>query len=467
MVIKTYFDKDTVIVQNSTINTGLNPISELFYGGSNQQNSYSRLLCYFNENTLKSLYTGGTFTDLTKLKHTLRMTNTASMDSTLLNTEYNNKQRTSSFDLIVFPINQPWDEGVGYHYSNVRFVNADATISLCPANWQSAQTGISWSGGTGVYSGTSSVIATQHFDHGDENLEMDITDYVNSIITGNTNYGFGIAFTRAIETTETTKQQYVGFFSRQTQTLFEPHIETNYSNHINDDRNDFYLSKTNKLYLYVNLGGEPTNLDSLPSVIIKDNAGAVYSSITSSAVTHVTKGVYSIDVKVTPTSDFIDSTVFYDVWSGISIGGQSLDDVRLQFALKDSSEYYQLGSLDTEPKKVSITISGVKMDETIKRGDIRKVFVSTRIPYTMEQKQKMETLEYRIYAKEGINEYTIVDYHPIEQANNMNYFLLDTNSFLPGTYYIDIKASSNMEVETSKVATKFIISSNSNERYAQ
>jgi hypothetical protein len=57
-------------------------------------------------------------------------------------------------------------------------------------------------------------------------------------------------------------------FTNNTQTFYEPYIETKYDNHIIDDRNNFILDKLNKLYLYVNVGGNPTNLDALPTVII-------------------------------------------------------------------------------------------------------------------------------------------------------------------------------------------------------
>jgi hypothetical protein len=53
-------------------------------------------------------------------------------------------------------------------------------------------------------------------------------------------------------------------FTNNTQTFYEPYIETKYDNHIIDDRNNFILDKLNKLYLYVNVGGNPTNLDALP-----------------------------------------------------------------------------------------------------------------------------------------------------------------------------------------------------------
>ena len=34
MVIRTFFDKNNTIVSNQYVNTGLNPVTELFYGGA-------------------------------------------------------------------------------------------------------------------------------------------------------------------------------------------------------------------------------------------------------------------------------------------------------------------------------------------------------------------------------------------------------------------------------------------------
>jgi len=89
---------------------------------------------------------------------------------------------------------------------------------------------------------------------------------VNGLLTGDTNNGLGIAYARAYEQMNNIALQYVGFFTNNTQTFYEPFVETIYTNHIHDDRNDFYLDKPNKLYLYVNLAGNPTNLDFNPSV---------------------------------------------------------------------------------------------------------------------------------------------------------------------------------------------------------
>jgi hypothetical protein len=458
MVILTQFDKNNTIVSNLNVNTGLNPIAELFYGGAIGEQQYSRFLFHFDETRLKALYTGGTFTDLTKLKHTLRLTNTGSFDTALLNGTMGGKDRASSFDLILFKINQNWDNGVGYDYEVPSLMIGDGAYSNGASNWVEAQTGVAWQNGTGVYSGNPSgiTVTTQHFDKGNENIEMDITAYVNGLLTGDTNYGLGLAYSRSFEELNTTALQYVGFFTNNTQTYFEPYVETIYSNHITDDRNNFFLDKNNKLYLYVNIAGNPTNLDTKPSVNIYNNNGDLFSAYTSSAVTHVTLGVYSIDIKVPTTASNIE-TMYYDTWTGISINNVSRPNIELSFVVKDSMGYYTIGNNDMLPKKVAVTISGIQNKEKIKRGDIRKVIVSARIPYTVEQTQNISTLKYRLYVKEGTGELTVIDYQPVEMANNYYYFLLDTDSLITNTYYVDVQASSNLEVTTLKNVVEFDI----------
>ncbi len=454
MILHTFIDKANTIIKNSNTNTGLNPVSELYYGLDEQ---YTRLLLHFDETRLKELYSANTITDLSKLKHILHLTN-ASSTNELLNGFMGGKQRTSSFDLIAFKINQDWDNGVGYDYTICGLLNGCCAFSNGPSNWVEPKTGFFWDGGTGVYSGSPSgiTISTQHFDKGNENLEMDITDFVNGILTGDTNYGLGIAFTRGLELMTTEKLNYVGFFTHNTQTIFEPYVETIYSNHIKDDRFDFYLDKPNKLYLYVNLLGNPTNLDALPSVNVYDEQGDLFSAYTGTQVNHVTKGVYSIDITV-PTSPTNDCTMYNDEWTGIVINGVSRPDIMLDFAMKDAMGYYNVGGANSSPKKVNVTISGINNNEKIKRGDIRKIFVTPKIPYTVNQTQVIDSIKYRIYALEGFSELTIMDYHQVELSIPNAYFLLDSLSFLSGTYYIDILVQSNMETTTIQNVCKFHI----------
>jgi len=467
MVVRTYFDRNNTIVLNNKVNVGRNPITELYYGGDSASQSYSRFLFQFDESRLKKLYTGGTYVDLTKLTHKLKMTNTGAFDTDLLGTTTcGGKERACSFDLILFKIEQDWDEGCGYDYGSCAYIG-EGSESYAPSNWFDARTNNVWSGGSGVYTGSTTVVGTQHFEQGNENLEIDITSIVNGYLTGDTNYGLGIAFKRTLEETLTTKHQYVGFFTRHTQTFYEPFVETIYDCNISDDRNDFYLDKDNKLYLYVNLRGTPTNLDTIPSVVIKDGNDEVFTAITSNSVTHVTKGVYCINLNVPTTTDNVDCIGFTDTWSGITINGVNRPDIELDFILKDSMGYYNIGDGDSLPKQVGLNVTGIKRDERIYRGDIRKVIVSARIPYTIEQKQSVDSLKYRLYVKEGRNEYTVTDFQNVEMANNYNYFLLDTASLVPGTYYLDIKVESNQEVTTNKETLKFDIVSQSDLRISQ
>jgi hypothetical protein len=469
MVVRTYFDKNNTIIYNIPTNTGQNPVTELYYGGVNAENSYTRFLFYFDETNLRDLYTGGTYVDLTKLTHTLRLTNTGSFDKSLLGTATcDGKDRASSFDLILFPINQTWDEGVGYDYSvSNTFLGGAESTSIHPSNWVEAQTNIQWSGGNGTYTGSTTPLATIHFEHGNENINLDITDIVNGYLTGNTNNGLGFAFIRSLELTETGSYNYVGFFTRHTQTFYEPYVETIYDCHIKDDRANFYLDKTNKLYLYSNLGGQPTNLDVNPSVEILDNDGVVFSSITSSAVTHVTKGVYCVEVNIPTSTGATDCYIFNDVWKGILVNGISRPDITLDFELMDSDKYYNIGNNDELPKQYGFNVSGIRRDERIKAGDIRRVTVTARIPYTTNQTTVIDNLQYRLYVKEGRNELTVIDYQDVERAFNYNYFLLHTESLIPNTYYLDVKVTSNNEVTTIKDTISFDIVSQSNLRISQ
>lgn len=469
MVIRTYFDRNNTMVLGSEYNTGLNPVCELFYGGNDSNVNYSRFIFQFDETRLKALYDDKTFSDLTKLTHTLRMTNTGAFDRNLLGDDTcDGKARANSFDLMVFPIPQDWDEGVGYDYATTNISSGDSQKTLGPSNWFEAKTNTPWSGGSGIFSGTTgTTIATQHFEQGNENLEIDITSVVNDYLTGATNNGLGLAFTYSYEQATPTKAQYVGFFTRHTQTFYEPHVETIYNNPIVDDRNNFYLDKNNKLYLYSTLGSTPTNLDTLPGVNVFDNDGTLLSAYTPSDVTQVTKGVYSIDINIPTTSDYIDCTQFTDVWTGITINSVSRPDVELDIIVKDSSNYFNIGDNDSLPKRIGVNVTGVRNQEKVFRDDLRKVFVSASIPYTINQKQAVDSLKYRLYVKEGRNEFTVIDFQDLNMANNYNFFLLDTLSLVPGTYYLDIKSESNQEVTTLRDVLSFDVISQSDLRISQ
>ena len=107
MVYKTYLSKCNSIISNSKLNTGLNPILELVYG---RDYIVSRGLVYFDHSEVKKLMEDGAMIDMSKMKHTLRITNAGSLDFTQLHDcetssiNDNKKIRATSFDLIFFLI---------------------------------------------------------------------------------------------------------------------------------------------------------------------------------------------------------------------------------------------------------------------------------------------------------------------------------------------------------------------------
>lgn len=460
MVVRTYFDRNNTIVNNQLINTGQNPVTELFYGDPTDQ-SFSRFLFQFDLNRLGNFRTQGLFPDIDNFTHTLRMVNTGAFDLDVMGKDFKGRDRSSSFDLVIYRLNQNWDEGVGYDYYRTPTLG-ELNLSTAPSNWFESGVNSGWTTVGAVVSGAT-VIGTQHFEHGNENLEIDITEYVNDCLENNiTNFGLCLAYKTDLEETIRENGQYVGFFTRHTQTFYEPHVESVYNDVIADDRLNFFLDKDNRLYLYVNVGGVPTNLSVLPLVTIYDDGENIIDSGT--AIT-ASQGVYYFETNIA-SSGQSECTMFTDVWSNIILDGNQRPNIEMDFSVKTEG-YFDLGSDPSEAQEYLFSITGVKHGETIKRGDVRKVVANAKIPYTSNQMAYVDNVQYRIYVKEGRNQFTVIDFQPMNRAKNQNYFLLDTMSLLPNTYYIDVKYSYEYEVKTLSEIIKFEIVSQSDLRKSQ
>ena len=471
MITITRFDKSNTIIQDSQLNMGINPILQLGYG-----NGVSRGIIYFNHDKVKNLVCDKTYPDITKLKHILKMTNCGSInikdfDDKLIKGDGKGlKERATSFDLIFFLIPQDWDSGRGFDYGSILWNCGNSSMSTNGSNWYQARNGYVWNE-EGIYSsqtlsseyenfssehGSLIIIGRQHFDYGNENISLDITDTFNKFITGEIkNYGIGIAFSPMLEMSNTNIQQYVGFFTQHTHTFFEPYVETSYNDIINDDRGKFYLDKTNKLYFYSNIGGNPTNLDELP--VCDVNGSQIVSK-------QATKGVYYIELNF-PSDEYDENTMYYDNWTNLIYNGRKFKDVELDFVTKPSNEYFQLGNAHDIPHQYLPNITGINYDERIKRGDIRKLIVTARIPYTVNQYQLIDGMRYRLYVQNGTSEIDIIPYHPINRSFNNNYFILDTSELVPNEYFIDIEIESDLEVKYHRALLKFTIINDETETY--
>jgi hypothetical protein len=205
----------------------------------------------------------------------------------------------------------------------------------------------------------------------------------------------------------------------------------------------------------VNVGGQLTNLDYNPGVIVRDQDDDIFATFTTGQTTHVTTGVYSVELTVPVTKE--DCVLYTDTWTGLTINGVNRTNVTLDFEIKDDEEFFDLGTNVSEPLEYYMSVSGIKREEKIKRGDIRKVFVSARKPFTTNEIDIIDGLEYRLYVKEGNIEVNVIDWQDVNRTFDTNYFLLDTSWMIPNIYHLDVKLTSGQEVRTYSDTLKFEI----------
>ena len=480
MITRTYISKSCSIIKDSEINTGINPVNELCYGKNT-----SRVLIYFDHNRIKKMMEDGTFPDKSKITHRLKITNAGSLDFTMLHQTDNSsidgciRKRASSFDLIFFLIPKTWDEGKGFDYSRNIFQEdfydttsegwGNRLVSTDGCNWFQRRNGIKWDE-PGIYSnetltieydkfasdeGSKIIFARQRFDIGGENIDIDITDIFNKFVSGELeNNGIGIAFSPALERIVEDKrnilsnvENYLGLFSERTNTFFEPFVETQYHDYINDDRANFVLNKDNKLYLYCNLGGNLTNLDETPIVTITDSNEEIVTDADGNLLENIeakqySTGIYYIDLKISGREA---DTMLYDNWSNIKYNGSTLDDVELDFTLKNANMFFNIGNKLESTDRFTPNVSGINDSEDIKRGDIRKVKINARVEYTTKDYELINGIETRLYVRDGTRELDVLHWEPVNKTFLENYMMIDTNILIPQRYYLDIKIKYGME----------------------
>ena len=485
MITRTYLDKFSTIIKDSSLNTGTNPISELVYG-----KNLTRALIHFDCSKVKEMFDNGTFYDINKLHHYLKITNAGSLDFTQLfcgeisNISDDVKLRASSFDLIFFLIPQEWDNGKGFDY-NLNFFNqgyfgkgchgnfqdSSKLTSFDGSNWYQARNGYFWEE-EGIYSnetlmneydnflsesGSTVIIGRQHFDIGNENINLDITETFNNFMLNYIeNYGIGIAYAPNLEATEDKIEHYLGLLTHKTNTFFEPYVETVYDGYICDDRSNFALDKNNKLYLYCNIGDSLENLDEVPTCEVN---GTQYE------VKQAAKGVYYIDINLS-RKEYKPNTMLYDTWSNIKYNGVEMDDVELDFVTKSQNIFFNVSDSIQESVKFTPIIYGIQYDERIKRGDIRKVVFANKINYEANRQAIVDDMEWRLYIKDGTREVEVFKWENVNKSFLENYVLIDTSILIPQKYYIDVKYKYNMEMIKHHNVLSFEITDDLNNKYA-
>ena len=478
MVTKTFLTKCNTIVNSSDENFGLNPICSLNYG-----KHVSRVLIYFDEEKLKNGVKDGTYRLRDYFTHHLKMKNcgTINIEKFFENEDskkfLSNKHRASSFDIIAFKIPRNWDAGNGFDKSTDAWFLGYKSVSKDGSTWKKRKNGVEWKEEdtnitNGIYSSDflwseynkwyrnekgdiiipkdCIVIGRQHFDYGNENLDIDITDYVNSLLYDDEkNYGICLAFSPKLELTETENDNYINFFTNNTNTFFVPYVESRYNIVTNDDRYKFYLGKENRLYFYSIVNGEFVNLDETPSCEIN---GVFYNVFSE------TKGIYYATVKLPKNEK--EKAIMTDIWGNIKFNGESFDDVEMEFVTLPYKNHFSFGNELSETKTLNPIVSGINDDAKLNQGEKREVSVVFRVPYTAAEYELVDNCYYRIYVKDADSEIDVVDWDSISTIGKNNVFIINTSELLPQKYHVDIKAVIGRQTLLFKNKLCFEISNN-------
>ena len=476
-----YFSRNNTIVYQNYVNTGRNPVMQLYYGdgGISVPIGYSRFIFDLDLTLLREKFADGTISlnCSTGMTHTLKMTNTSTFDIELLNTSMpDGSMRATSFDLILFRIppvdfnpNQPqyWDEGVGYDFTDVGDpLGPNREFSVRPSNYYQRTTIKNWQV-PGIYNNRNqgpvpfsalTILDIQHFEFGNENIEFDMTNEINQLLTGSfvNPAGWGIAYLPDVENLSGTTGSYsVGFFTRHTQTFYEPYLLTTYDDLIDDDRNNFTLNKANKLYLYIYEDGEFKNLDQNPLVSIADSGGVPIAGLQNLQSCLRTKGVYEITIPA--LTGYKTPCMFTDTWSNLKLGGFNLPNQINEFTVYPMKKSIQIGTNTNDPAQYGFSYYGIKQNEYIYNTEIRKVGVIIKQAYTTSKQLPNVDGQYRVYVREGTTEVNVQDWTNLNRTPNEYYFIFDTRDKIPNEYFIDIKVTTSGQVNVYKQQINFLI----------
>lgn len=461
-IFRSYFKKNSTLISSNLTNNSQNPVTEVSYGSLQQR--VSRFIFDVDLNNLINRINSGFIIPNSGMTHTLHMTNTISYAQQYLGKKsYSDTiERASSFDLDIFNITEDWDEGSGYDfiYNDISSPNAITQAS----NWRYRKTDIPWSTAGAYESGMTEIIGVQRFENGSENLNLDITDYINQRLfgTGDTfsgdSYGLGIKFPDYLEEQLTTFTQSVAFHAKNTNTWYEPYIETVVDDTIIDDRNYFYLDKDNELYLYVNIGGIEQNII-VNSVNIYDYDDNIAYTLSGSSIINVSKGIYKIILNIDSES-YPDAVLFRDEWN-LTINGRETKHIG-EFYLISQNKYYTFDqSNQINFENYFFYFWGISEKENIIAGNIKKIKLTIKELYTNQNNFLPLDIEYRVFTTAGSKyEIDVIPFTKVNRTSVGYEFNLDTSWLIPQDYKLQIRMKNGNYYENKQTLSFTVVSNN-------
>lgn len=401
--LRIYPSKNNTIASDyfENFNSAYNPGTLLWYGGTGNRGSISRFLIQFDLDELQEKLNSKEINSDYISSYRLKMTNVIP-DGDLLDSDFEfarlRKKVASSFDLIVFPINKYWDAGRGYDLLGQEYIKISQgdTNLTGYSNWNNATSVETWDE-PGVYENPTASTAqyvSQHFDVGDEDLDVDITDIVNDWLSGGTqNNGLAIAYAREYELDSGDTRYLSRFYTNFTNSAFKPHLEVVYDSQIiRDDRLRVANDRTSRLFLNVFSGNSTANYFSAGTVSIKTASNQ--DVITGLTPTQLTKGVYYVDVLMTGATK---SQIYKDVWNDITFQ-PGVDQQSFEQRFQILGSYY-----NNYPKEINaytVEIYGISNNQILKKGENIRIYAETRVEYSTKSPNEYYGLEYRMIQNE-------------------------------------------------------------------
>jgi len=470
-IFRSYFSKNDTLIESNLTNNSQNPVTEISYGTFDKQ--VSRFIFDVSLDNLRERIASGLISPNRIVKHILHMTNTIAYASQYIGRKSYSLgiNRASSFTLDLFNITEDWQEGAGYDftYSDKQDLFTERplpAISEQAANWTARTTGIGWTVAGAYISGVSEIIGTQPFEVGNENMEIDITDYINQRLfgtgyTGTTgytgsSYGLGVKFPDYLENMETEFREAVAFHAKHTNTFYEPFIETIIDDNITDDRNYFYMDKDNDLYLYVNIGNFPQNII-VNKVDIYDYQDNLINTLSGNSIINVSKGIYKIILNI-DSQTYPDAVLFKDVWS-LTINGRDTE-YNGEFYLISADKYYTFNlSNQIDYRNYYFYYWGINEKENIRAGGVRKVRLSIKELYPNQNNFLPLGIEYRLFITVGSNyEIDIIPFTLVNRTCNGYEFNLDTSWLIPQDFYLQLRLKNGDYYENKQSISFTIVS---------
>jgi len=276
-----------------------------------------------------------------------------------------------------------------------------------------------------------SIITTQRFEIGNEDIEVDITEYVNRILfSGQTNNGICISYLGNTEILTSITKNVTTFFSKYTQTFFEPFLETTYNDRVNDELCCMNFDVSNDFFFV-----SQSLISSLNKFEIIDSNGDIIHTTTTGFTqlnNYNYKYIYTIDSEI-----YEDIEIFTYKWYYTQNGKNKVLEKEFNISKIDLND----GSSLTYGTDVFINLLGIKQNEIItkKIGSKRLIFRAKRLIETRILKNIIGDIEFRIYVNQGKNQIDVIPFTKASKVNDEYFAEIDFSWFISHDYTIEIR----------------------------